>query len=360
MRPETRLCRRMWSSSLTMMESRSPGATKSPRGREDSDSSWLTRCRSTSSVRSISPRSCKGRKVPPRNEFERVAARSTLPRTLLSSSSRARCVNGAERRLRASRMRVESTISGCDPVPSSQGLGREIMFSKLGVRGIIAPSRSSSWFSGRDSMPAGLALARGFRAGARDRGFEHADLVAKLGRSLEIFAVDGALELVLKALHLSRPCHGLSLLGRVLARMARAAVDTAQERPQLGLERDVAFGATETAGFLESRVVEATAGALDRADLLLFPGRHAVDHAGQELGDGELLGPHLRGQALLLGAGLADVQLRAPVVLDLGEVQRRRVLVADLTDHYAPVSSGVAVRTRPPSKTSTRDARLAS
>src|SRR6185369_15402191 len=92
------------------------------------------------------------------------------------------------------------------------------------------------------------------------------DEIAQLGRALEVFLVDGALQLVLQPLHLARARDRLAFRGRMLARVPRAAVDAAEQRAQLGLERGVAGRTAQAPGLLERRVMETAARALHRTE----------------------------------------------------------------------------------------------
>src|SRR2546425_823712 len=163
-----------------------------PRGRAPSPSSWLTRWRSTSTCRSTGLSSFMGSSKPPSNDGARSAAPPALASTPCSCSSRARCVNGTWSRLRAKRMRVDSTRSAC-------------------------------------------------------------------------------------------------------------------RRAQLELEGAVALGAAEPAGLTERRVEQSAAGALDAPDSLLVGRGHGIHHAGQEIGDIELVRGRRRLETLLLRAPLAHV-----------------------------------------------------
>jgi len=114
----------------------------------------------------------------------------------------------------------------------------------------------------------------------------------------------------------------------------------AQQRPELELERLVALRAAEPPGFLERGVEQTAARALDPPDPLLLGVRHRVGHPGDDIRDVEFrLGAGaLPGvlQTFLLGAAVTHVDLRHLVVVDLGEVDRRRVLAADLAQHLTP------------------------
>ena len=138
----------------------------------------------------------------------------------------------------------------------------------------------------------------------------------------------------------------------------RVAVDPPKQRAQLELERAVAFGATQPAGLLELRIQQAATRARNMPDALFIRLGHGVDHAGEKVRDLELVLPGRGLHPLFLGAALTHVDLRHLLVVDLREMDTRRILAADLAEHAFPQRDAGA--SRPLSSSRTRSANAAS
>src|SRR5690242_14660888 len=106
------------------------------------------------------------------------------------------------------------------------------------------------------SRPPGSRRASRGRRRRAALGLELADVVAHRGGLLEVLALDRPLQLVVQPLDLPRPRRAGAprAAHRPLAAVVRVAVDAAQQRPELELERRVAVGAAEPPGLLELRV----------------------------------------------------------------------------------------------------------
>src|SRR5688572_22330457 len=167
-------------------------------------------------------------------------------------------------RLRASRMRLETTTSLSGPVPFSHS--------------------PDCWTRSSMVMPRLLWCLTLALVQIR---LEPSDLVAELGGLLEILGLDDPFELPLEAGELGLLADdGFDRVGR-LAGVLDGPVDLLQERDEARLEDLVIVGASEPRLGLELRVRDPALGAARRARFggRLAGGLRGLDEVGQDVGD---------------------------------------------------------------------------